>query len=99
MITLKNFLTSSEGSQLTFYVIDKIHYGDSDSADNGTSNLKSEEIVIDACPLHDEQPLKNPNRKLTSNQPKTTNRMGFTPKIFKYQPIYAIKTHFGKKVA
>ena len=99
MITLKNFLISSEGSQLTFYVIDKIHYGDSDSTDNETSNLQSEEIVIDAYPLHDEQPLKNPNRKLTSNQPKTTNRMGFTPKIFKYQPIYAIKTHFGKKVA
>ena len=63
------------------------------------SDLQIEEIIIDAYPLHDGQLLKNPNQKPINERQKLQVEWAPPKKIFKYQPIPAIKTYFGEKVA
>ena len=80
----KHFFTSSERSRLTLHIIDIV-----------ISALQIEEIIIDAYPLHDGQLLKNP----TNERQKLQVEWASPQKVFKYQPITAIKTYFGEKVA
>ena len=82
------FFTSSERSRLTFDIIDIV-----------ISALQIEEIIIDAYPLHDGQLLKNLDHKPTNERQKLQVEWASPKKIFKYQPIPAIKTYFGEKVA
>ena len=94
----EKFFPSSERSRLIFHIMNKIQYGNNDT-DIGNTNLQREEIIIDAYPLHDGQPLQNFQNEPTSERQKLQIEWASPQKMFKYQPIPAIKTYFGEKVA
>ena len=92
------FFSPIERSRLVYYILDQTKFGD-ENVDVGIYNLQVKGILLDAYPLHDGPTLENSNDRPVNDRQRLQSDWASFRRIFKYQPIPAIKSYFGEKVA
>ena len=92
------FFSPAERSRLVFFLMEKTKYGP-ENLDVGIFNMQHKGIVSDVFPLHD-GPTKADDQDEPANDRQRLQEDWARPgRIFKYQPVFAIKEYFGEKVA
>ena len=93
------FFTSSERSRLVYYILDQTKYDNEDDLGLGLYNLVHNGVILDAYPLHDGPVLDDFDNEPVNDRQRLQKDWAAMSRMFKYQPIPAIKTYFGEKVA
>jgi len=92
------FFSSAERSRIVFSLMEKAKFGNKD-LDVGIYNMQHRGIVADVYPLHD-GPTREDNSLEPANDRQRLQEDWARPgRMFKYQPISAIKEYFGEKTA
>lgn len=93
------FFTSGQRSRLVKYILSRTLFGEEETQ-FGYKQLKYNGVIMDVYPLHegrlkrdnDNSPPMNVRQKLKADWASSS-------RIFKYQPISAIREYFGEKIA
>ena len=92
------FFSPAERSRLVYYILEKAKYGDG-QLDLGLFNLVHNGVYLDGYPLHDGPDLQNKREEAVNDRQRLRKDWAAARRVFKYQPIHAIKNYFGEKVA
>eukprot|EP00794_Sanderia_malayensis_P008843 gene8843-9791_t len=91
------FFSSAERSRLVYYVLEQIKFGE-ENLDIGIDSLVHKGGFVAQYPLHDGR-LHESTDEAQNDRHRLHNDWAQMKRIFKYQPIPAIKEYFGEKVA
>lgn len=92
------FFSSAERSRLVYFLMEKTKYG-SENLDVGIFNMQHKGILADVYPLHDGPTRDDDNAEPVNDRQRLQEDWARPGRIFKYQPIFAIKEYFGEKIA
>ncbi|XP_065660186.1 anoctamin-4 isoform X3 [Hydra vulgaris] len=92
------FFSTIERRRIVYSILEKTHY-DKGELDLGIDNLQANGIFLDIYPLHSGPVKKNAKDTPINDRQFLQEDWASLKRIFKYQPIEAIRSYFGEKVA
>ncbi|XP_065066302.1 anoctamin-4-like isoform X2 [Rhopilema esculentum] len=92
------FFSPAERSRLVYYICEKTRYGDG-RLQIGIDHMVHEGIFLAQYTLHDGRVHEEEGQQPENDRQRLHHDWASFKRIFKYQPIPAIKEYFGEKVA
>ncbi|XP_066910588.1 anoctamin-4-like isoform X4 [Clytia hemisphaerica] len=92
------FFSPAERSRIVYFLMEKTKFGDQD-LDVGILKMQHEGIITDVYPLHDGPTKEIDGSEPTNDRQRLQEDWARPGRIFKYQPVPAIKEYFGEKIA
>lgn len=92
------FFSPAERSRLVYYICEQTRFGD-DNLEIGIDNLVHDGVFTAQYPLHDGRVHDEKGHLPETDRQRLHHDWASIRRIFKYQPIPAIKEYLGEKVA
>ncbi|XP_065660180.1 anoctamin-4 isoform X5 [Hydra vulgaris] len=93
-----NFFSTIKRRRIVYSILEKVKYGKGE-LDLGIDNLQARGIFLDIYPLHRGPVKTNPKDIPINDRQYLQEDWASIRRVFKYQPIEAIRNYFGEKVA